>query len=84
MSAIDFSNCHVSIEKGFLTATVDLNKPVGLSSTKKSINYGTTNGNKQLVWGDKVIKFGLNCYTPNPKYVPTEEDKAKMKEIYGR
>ena len=80
----EYSNCKVSIDKGFLTAVIDLNKPVGLSSTKKSINFGTTGGNKQLVWGDKIIKLGMNCYTKNPDYVPTAEDKAKMKAIFSQ
>ena len=77
MSSVDYSNCHVKIDgHGFLTATVDLNKPLGLSSTKKSISFGTSNGNKKIVWNDKIISFGLNCYTKNPKYVPTKEDKT--------
>lgn len=83
MATVEYSNCKVSIKEGFLTAVIDLNKPIGLSASKKSINFGTTGGNKQLVWGDKVLKIGVNCYTPNPKYVQTSEDKEKMKEIYS-
>ena len=85
MNSVDFANCHVKIdEKGFLTATIDLNKPVGLSNSEKSINYGLTNGNQKIVWKDKILNFGVNCYSRNPKYVQTEEDKARMKEIYGK
>ena len=81
----EYSNCRVEVnEKGILTATIDLNKPVGLSGSSKSINYGTSNGNKDLVFDGKILKFGLNCYTKNPKYVVTAEDKAKYKEIYAK
>lgn len=85
MNTTEFSNCRVVInEKGILTATLDLNKDVGLSSTGKSINVGTSQGNKKLVHNDKIFNFGLNCYLKNEKYVQTEEDKARLKKIYGK
>ena len=85
MVSQDFANCHVKIdEKGFLTATIDLNKPVGLSNSEKSINMGLTNGNQKIVWKDKILNLGVNCYVKNPKYVVTAEDKATYKEIYKK
>ena len=81
----EFSNCTVTIdEKGILTAVLDLNKNVGLSSSGKSHNIGTTNGNTKIPYKDKILNLGLNCYVKNPEYVPTKEDKAKYKEIFGK
>ncbi len=80
----EYSNCKVSIDdKGFLTATIDLNKPYGLSGSGKSITLGTSNGNQKIVWKDRILNCGVNVYVKNPKYVQTKEDKEKMKEIYA-
>ena len=85
MFSREFSNCKVSISKeNILTAVIDLNKDAGLSQSKKSINKGTTNGNTKIPFGDVILNFGVNCYVKNPKYVVTEEDKAKYKEIYSK
>ncbi len=81
----EFSNCKVTIdEKNILTATLDLNKNIGLSRTKKSVNVGTTNGNSKIPHKDNILNLGINCYVKNPKYVITEEDKAHYKEIYAK
>ena len=81
----EFSNCKVSIsEKNVLTAVIDLNKDAGLSSTKKSINKGTTNGNTKIPFNDVILNLGVNCYVKNPDYVITDADKAKYKEIYSK
>ena len=85
MTTTNYSNCKVDVdEKGILTAVIDLNKPVGLSASKKSINFGTTGGNKAIVYKDQILKLGINCYVKNPDYVQTAEDKAKMKEIFSQ
>jgi len=81
----EYSNCRVTIdEKNILTAVIDLNKNVGLSSTTKSINVGTTNGNSKIPHKDNILNLGINCYVKNPKYVVTAEDKKHYKEIYTK
>ena len=82
---MNYANCEVSISKeGILTAQINLNKPVGLSKSTKSISFGSTLGNKDLVFNNQVLKLGINCYAKNPKYVVTAEDKAHYKEIYSK
>ena len=81
----EYANCRVTIDdKNVLTAVIDLNKNVGLSSTTKSINVGTTNGNNKIPHKDQILNLGINCYVKNPKYVITEKDKAHYKEIYTK
>ena len=81
----EYSNCRVEIsDKNILTCVVDLNKNIGLSSTEKSINIGTTNGNSKIPFQDKILNFGVNCYVKNPKYVATEADKAHYKQIFSK
>ena len=54
-------NVELSVTKNILTIKVDLDKEFGLSSTKKSIIIGTTEGNVSAT-GHEDVKIGLNVY----------------------
>jgi hypothetical protein len=48
--------------EGKLLIEVDLSRPIGPSSTGKTIMLASTEGNAKLPGTD--IKFGLNVFTP--------------------
>jgi hypothetical protein len=54
-------NVEMSMEKNILVIRVDLDKEFGLSSTKKSIIIGSTEGNVPAP-KDSEIKIGLNVF----------------------
>ena len=81
---LEFSNCKVHIKDDVLYCAIPLTKPAGLSGSGKSISYGSTLGIKDVAWNEIVLKVNVNVNSKNPKYVQTAEDKARMKEIYGK
>ena len=53
-------------EKGILTLRIDLNYVGGRSKSGKSLTVATTGGNVAVpnAPGNKVIKLGINAYSP--------------------
>lgn len=62
-------NVKCSVKGDTLTITIDLKAPRWPSSTGKSHNIGSTEGNVS-VDGYPDIKLGVNCYTAAPKAPP--------------
>jgi hypothetical protein len=62
-------NVKATVKGDILTITVNLKEPRWLSTSGKSHNIASTEGNVS-VEGCPEIKLGLNCYTAVPKAPP--------------
>lgn len=61
------SNFKFTIENNTLTITVDLNKELGLSRSKKNILIATTSGSLQIAKG---LWLNLNVYKAGQRVTP--------------
>ena len=71
-------NVKMSVKGTTLILEIDLSQEGALSSTGKSFNVATTNGN-QPIPGTPDLRVGVNVFRPNPDYVAPEDAKKSKK-----